>query len=237
MSRHESRLPGANDANGAGFNFVTGRGTQAWKLQDYDADARVMILPRIDWTDTNGDEYFIAAKRAEYINGVWTFSGVETERRNRVPVALSSNTVAVPELLETPDQIRRERAFPAQSKNLFNQTVQMPIVDILDYLKQHPTDLSPKIRHGWLTQLHGRIASPCTCLVVVLIAIPFGAASGRRNLFVGVASSILICFIYFVLQRLGLASGNVVWLPPWLAAWFPNLSFGIAAIWMLLRVR
>ena len=38
--------------------------------------------------------------------------------------------------------------------------------------------------------------------VVVVIALPFGAAGGRRNVFVGVASSIVICFIYFVLQQL-----------------------------------
>ncbi len=47
------------------------------------------------------------------------------------------------------------------------------------------------------TQLHGRLAAPWTCLVVVFIAIPFGSLSGRRNVLVGVASSILICFVFF----------------------------------------
>jgi lipopolysaccharide export system permease protein len=90
----------------------------------------------------------------------------------------------------------------------------------------------------WLyTKLHGRLAAPWTCLVVVLIALPFGAASGRRNIFVGVASSIFICFTFFVLLQLGLALGTGGYLPAWLAAWFPNLIFGIAGLWLTARVR
>ena len=101
----------------------------------------------------------------------------------------------------------------------------------------HPHDLPAGKRNELLTQLHGRFAAAWTCVVVVLIAIPFGAASGRRNLFVGVAGSIVICFVYFVLLKLGLQLGYGGILPPWLAAWFPNLAFGIAALWLMLRVR
>ena len=85
--------------------------------------------------------------------------------------------------------------------------------------------------------MHGRFAAPWTCVVVVLIAIPFGAASGRRNLFAGVAGSIVICFVYFVLMKLGLALGSHGELPAWLAAWLPNLAFGITGFWLMLRVR
>jgi len=81
------------------------------------------------------------------------------------------------------------------------------------------------------------LAAPWTCLVVVLIALPFGAASGRRNVFVGVASSILICFIYFVLQQLGLALGSGGYAPPWLAAWFPNLAFGLVGLGLTAALR
>jgi lipopolysaccharide export system permease protein len=54
---------------------------------------------------------------------------------------------------------------------------------------------------------------------------------------VGVASSIVICFTYFVLLQLGLALGTSGRLPAWLAAWFPNLAFGLAGLWMTARVR
>jgi len=87
------------------------------------------------------------------------------------------------------------------------------------------------------TKLHGRLAAPWTCLVVVLIALPFGAASGRRNVFVGVASSILICFTYFVLQQLSLALGSGGHVPPWAAAWSPNAAFGLTGLFLTARVR
>ena len=87
------------------------------------------------------------------------------------------------------------------------------------------------------TQLYGRLAAPWTCLVVVLIALPFGASVGRRNVFVGVASSIFICFTYFILMRFGLALGTGHKLLPWVAAWFPNLFFSAIGIWLTHRAR
>jgi lipopolysaccharide export LptBFGC system permease protein LptF len=73
----------------------------------------------------------------------------------------------------------------------------------------------------------------------VLIAIPFGAASGRRNLFFGVAGSIFICFSYFVIQSVCLALGSAPngHLPAWLAAWLPNIFFGVTGLVLTARVR
>ena len=87
-----------------------------------------------------------------------------------------------------------------------------------------------------LTQYHGRIAQPFTCLVVVLVALPFGAASGRRNVMVGVAGSVGICFLYFILMRWGLALGTAGHLPPIIAAWLPNLVFAVAGLILLRRI-
>ena len=64
-----------------------------------------------------------------------------------------------------------------------------------------------------------------------------GAASGRRNVVAGVASSISICFVYFVVQQLALALGTGGTVPPWAAAWAPNALFGITGLILTLRVR
>jgi len=71
----------------------------------------------------------------------------------------------------------------------------------------------------------------------VLIALPFGAASGRRNVFVGVASSVFICFVFFILRELCLALGGGGRVEPWLAAWAPNLIFGLAGLAFTQRTR
>jgi lipopolysaccharide export system permease protein len=72
---------------------------------------------------------------------------------------------------------------------------------------------------------------------VVLIAVPFASASGRRNVFVAVASSIFIFLTYFFLQQLGFALGEKGHLAAWLAAWFPNLLFATIGFVMMARVR
>jgi len=150
---------------------------------------------------------------------------------------MDTNELAVPEFTETPEQIRREIKFKDRSQPKADKLPEVPIADILDYRDLHPTDLTPATQHWLNTQLQGRLAFPFTSLVVVLIAIPFGAASGRRNLVAGVASSIVICIAYFVLLQVGLAAGEAGWLPAWLAGWFPNISFSAAAIWLMLRTR
>jgi lipopolysaccharide export system permease protein len=149
---------------------------------------------------------------------------------------LSTNVMALPEFSETPDQLKREIKFSNRLTVRSAQSTEVPVLEIIDYLKLHPHETS---RNKWwlLTQLHGRLAAPWTCLVVVLIAMPFGAASGRRNVFVGVASSIVICFAYFILLKIGLALGTGGYLPAWFAAWIPNLTFSIAGVWLMLRVR
>ena len=189
----------------------------------------------------DGTELWLFARRAIRTNGVWTFFNVReftvNWQTNSMPApALQTNVLAMPQFRETPEEIQSEINISKGMSLRARNKADIPITQILDYLHLHPHP--PEAIRSWLkTKLHGRYAAPWTCLVVVLIAIPFGAPSGRRNIFVGVASSIFICFVFFVLQQLGLALGTGGYLPPWLAAWFPNLSFGIAGIWMTARVR
>ena len=137
---------------------------------------------------------------------------------------------------ETPAEIRSEVKIAGSLRLRSSRKTDIPVVDLLDYLRLHP-NLKPA-DHAWLhTKLHGRLAAPWTCLVVVLIAIPFGAPSGRRNVFVGVAGSIFIAFGYFVLQQFCLALGSGGHLIPWVAAWLPNFVFALAAIILIRRVR
>jgi lipopolysaccharide export system permease protein len=112
----------------------------------------------------------------------------------------------------------------------------VPLTDIWSYLKFHP-GLSRADSSKLLTEFYSRLAAPWTCLVVVLIAIPFGTPSGRRNPFFGVAGSIFICFSYFVIEQASLPMGAGGVLPAWLAAWLPNIIFGATGLWLISRVR
>jgi lipopolysaccharide export system permease protein len=225
------------------LNFRNSRENRFWHIGAYNLKTGEMLGPVVvEWHSPDGSWRSIIADGAIRTNGVWTFSHVsEFQKRastNSLPVSLPQvPTLAMPEFSETLEEIRSQvsisERFAHQAKT---HRADVPITEIVNYLRLNPKP--PGSMRPWLyTKLHGRFAGPCTCLVVVLIAVPFAAASGRRNVFVGVAASLLIFFVYFVLQQFGFAVGEAGRVVPWLAAWSPNLVFATAGFWMMNRVR
>jgi lipopolysaccharide export system permease protein len=243
LKRHlepDPRAPGRNEYRNLCFDNT--RDGRRWRIGVYNSETGEMIEPCVYPAERDDSKpWELRAERARRIEGVWTFYGVLVFKTaadtNSPPVpTLRTNELAVPEFSETPEEINSEIKIRDSMTLRAAKKADVPIKDLLNYVRLHPR-LSRSDR-AWLeTKLAGRLAAPWTCLVVVLIAIPFGAAGGRRNVFVGVASSIVICFSYFVLQQLALALGTSGRLPAWLAAWFPNLSFGLAGLLMTARVR
>jgi lipopolysaccharide export system permease protein len=234
--------PGDVDAKNEfrNFGFTNARGHRTWFIGEYRVATAEMFKPQVSWYAADGSIQLLRADRAMHTNGVWMFyNAAEYSQANTtaplVP-SLVTNILAMPDFDETPRQIRSEIKISSYQSLKKNRSSDIPLTDIFAYLRLHPN--LPAADSGWLfTKFYGRIALPWTCLVVVLIAIPFGAATGRRNLFVGVAGSIFICFGYFVVQQTGLALGTGGYLPAWLAAWLPNLIFGALGVALMLRVR
>jgi lipopolysaccharide export LptBFGC system permease protein LptF len=154
-----------------------------------------------------------------------------------LPMVMKTNQLVVPQLTETPRIIRSEIKISGVGGSLSSlRRTQLSSSEILDYLKLHPK-LERKRSYALLTILHSRLAAPWICLVVVLIAVPFGAIPGRRNVFVGVASSVFICFVFLILKDLSLALGSGGFMPPWIAAWLPNAFFAATGLVLMWRVR
>jgi lipopolysaccharide export system permease protein len=222
------------------FGFTNGRDRRTWQIGRYDPARREMTDPKVDWNLPDGSHRELIAQRAIWTNQSWTFYGVlentyapDGTLTNRF---LPTNAVSRTAFNETPEIIQSEIKISARLGRRLGKKADLPLVEIFDYLRLHP-DLDAKDA-AWLhTRLQTRLADPWRCVVVVLIALPFGAASGRRNVFVGVASSIAIGFTYFVCQQMSTALGSGGHLPPWLAAWAPNLLAATLGIWLILRVR
>ena len=243
QKRHRAPDPkdlGRNEYRNVCFDNT--RDGRRWRIELYNSDTGEMFNLGV-YPIARGSAMLweLRADRARRSNGVWTLYNVrgfrEAADTNAPPVpVLRTNVLAFPEFTETPAEITSELKIQDNMTMRAAKKADVPIRDLVNYLRLHP-NLTPAY-HFWLyTKLEGRLAAPWTCLVVVLIAIPFGAVGGRRNVYVGVASSIIICFAYFVLLQLGLALGTSGYLPAWLAAWFPNLTFGLAGLWLTARVR
>lgn len=235
--RHEIKPLNFNDSS-------TNGAIRTWQVAIYNTRTFEMIEPRVILTPRNGNSNFwIKASAAQWTNHAWHFFGkveedIETNKAPLVPV-LRTNTLIVPELTETPKEIQSEinmMQYRKISVSSRTRKTDIPLADIVNYLKLHPQP-DRKTRSWLRTKLHGRFAGPFTCLVVVFVAVPFAAGSGRRNVFVGVAASIVIFFVYFVLQQVGLTFGETGWVWPWFGAWFPNLFFTGLGLYMMAKVR
>ena len=221
------------------FGLNNEREHRKWYISRYDPRKTQMFGVTVFWTLPDGSSRQLNADRAIRTNGVWTFFIVKEYQQEYAGAPmlkqLQTNALAVPEFDETPKQIQGEIKM-SNSAALDPRTQNIPLKEILEYLERHPR-LPGQNASALLTVFHGRLAAPWTCIVVVLIAIPFGAGSGRRNLFFGVAGSIFLVAGFLVAQQVSLALGAHGYLPAWLAAWLPNLLFGALGLYLTSRVR
>ncbi len=218
--------------------FNSGLNAQRWFISAFHLETFDLIGVNVLIAPSDQPGMTFSASRGWRETNTWVFTNVTLNydaAGAEFGAKLHYDTRAMPEFTETPEQILSEIKIGRLNSARRIQRAQFSVREILNYRRLHPDGT---VNDGVLnTKLHGRLATPWTCLVVVVIALPFGAASGRRNVFAGVASSIVICFVYFILGQTALTLGSGGHLPGWVAAWAPNLLFGLAGIVMTLRVR
>lgn len=222
------------------FGFMNRRDQRSWHADVCDLLTGEMLGPQVEYTAPDGRRRWLFAAQAVHTNGQWHFlEAREFERpaqgeRFLVPVR-SLPVLTLPEFGETPELLRNAHLVQGRLQRRFSRKLDLPVRTLREYARLNP-GLSPEER-AWLeTHIQGRMALPVTCVVVVLVALPFGLLSGRRNVFFGVAGSVFVVFVYMVLQQLGLALGTGGHLPPWLAAWSPNLMFAGIGTVLILRL-
>jgi LPS export ABC transporter permease LptF/LPS export ABC transporter permease LptG len=84
-------------------------------------------------------------------------------------------------------------------------------------------------------QLQKKIAFPLITLVMAVLAVPFALSGGRRGALSGVVVALVIGVTYVLTSSLFEAMGNVSQLPPLIAAWSPDLIFGLAGGYMIMK--
>jgi lipopolysaccharide export LptBFGC system permease protein LptF len=84
-------------------------------------------------------------------------------------------------------------------------------------------------------QLHNKLSVPAISFIMAIIAVPFALTMGKRGGLMGVATAIGVALAYWTLGQIFSSMGNVSTLPPMLAAWSPDLLFGLAGGYLLLR--
>ncbi len=129
----------------------------------------------------------------------------------------------LPDLRETPVYFKKENR---QSSEMSFGELQRYIHD----LRQSGFD-TMRLR----VQLNRKLAYPLITLIMAVLGVPFALSMGRRGSLTGIAVAIGLAIAYWVAAGMFEAMGNVNMLPAFLAAWSPDLLFGLAGGYLLLR--
>jgi LPS export ABC transporter permease LptF/LPS export ABC transporter permease LptG len=134
------------------------------------------------------------------------------------------NVQSFPELTEPPDYFNRE----------VRQAFQMNWSELSRYiagLRRAGFDVA-----NLTVQWHVKIAYPMIAPISMLLAIPFAFLVGARGAVGGVTIGIAIGIGYWSIARLMEAMGGVGQLPPFLAAWSPDLIFFFIGLYFFFKI-
>ena len=91
-------------------------------------------------------------------------------------------------------------------------------------------DNKEKLDNEFVIELYDKIALPLTTIALVLIGVPLAITPPRVRYNRGFLFSILIIFAYYLIRALSISFGEAGALPPFFAAWMPNLVLTLLGV-------
>ena len=85
--------------------------------------------------------------------------------------------------------------------------------------------------------IHGKLAHSFTPLVMVVLGLPFAFRVGRRGSLYGIGVALVLVLVYWAVLAIFNALGLETILEPWVAAWAPNVIFGLLGVYLMLYIR
>ena len=80
-----------------------------------------------------------------------------------------------------------------------------------------------------------KYALPCASFIAVLIALPLAVRFGKKGRTLGIALSVVVLFVYYILSAVGAAFGKNGAITPWIAVWLPNVIMAAAGGYLILK--
>ena len=205
------------------LNYL-GAGGRFFLIRRYEGDAGRMEEVVVQQFAAGTLVHRIDASLAEWEGGEWVFR--EGFLRRFDEAGLESIEAfeerRFPEITETPRDFLR----------IVKEPDEMTLRELREH--RHRTRLSG----GDVTKLqvneHMRFSFPAATFIVMLLGAPLTGAIRRGGHALGFGIALLVGFVYYVLLQIGETFGQNGTLPPFLAAWLPNLVFiagGFTGLW------
>ncbi len=174
----------------------------------------------------------IIALKGTWTGIAWKFHNCQITSYNTVNPNVSGEIRIYEEKLmdikETPRDFLRQRLDVSN----------MNLRQLHDYIKRFSGSGAVKTVNNLTVDYHQKIAFPIRNVVIILVGLPFAlASSGKRKAmtFTSIAVALVIGFLYYVIDAVGLALSKGGGLPPWAGAWLAPMIFLIIAAMLIKR--
>lgn len=214
----------------AGWQWISGGSDRIFNYRFFDPDHNVFAdLSVFDFDPSFNMTRRIYARRAFWEPHVhqWILEDGWMRQFNQGKVAkyMPFSVAAFKDIGQQPDYFKRE----------VRTSEQMSVVELGHYIRELGRSGFDVVRLS--VQFWTKFSYPLVALVVSLIGIPFSFTVGRKGALTGIALSLGIAIAFWSVSSLFQAMGNLSQLPPPVAAWCPDILFGIGGAYLLLRVR
>ena len=213
--------------------WTMGKGFHIYYYRLFDPTEKVMVDVNVYELQPSTFQLVrqIKAERARWNAGAKTWiyeNGWSSDFQSDTNCTRSGFQIATfPELTEPPGYFLKE----------YLQDTQMNFVQLDQYIRDLRDSGYGYDTVGLEVQLYRKFSVPLFALIMATIAIPFGFLVGSRGAMTGIGVSIAIALSYVGISTLFEKIGEVGQLPPVMAAWAPDLVFGLAGLYLLLRMK
>lgn len=179
-------------------------------VQEFENDMLVRV-EKAEWADWNG------AKWVMHDGIIYDLSGGDGVERT-----MTFDHQALP-IVQKPDRINASQKDPDEMtiRELREQ------IQILDENAVNTNKMK--------VEMYNRFALPLASLVCAIVGAPLGMQKQRGSSSIGFGISVVVIFIYYTIMTLGNALGNGGRIPPYLAAFLPDIICGITGAVLVYR--
>ncbi len=169
-------------------------------------------------------------KRIDAANGkyqeIWIFENVKVREFDTTGSEVINNyqTLEMAQLKERPEDFLK-RAKPLEEMNF---------LEILRFVAKRSRAGEDVGKEE--VELNYRFSYPIITIILLLIALPISVVLRKGGIAIGLGLSIVMAFLFWGLIQSCRAYGVAGLMDPLVAAWFPNVLFGIIGIVLMLKV-
>ena len=179
-------------------------------VQEFENDTLVRV-EKADYADWNGSKWVMHEGRIYDVSVGETVTRTMTFKNQELPISQKPNKVSASQ--KKPDEMT--------IRELREQ------ISLLDQNSVNTNKMK--------VEMYNRFAMPLASLVCAIVGAPLGMQKQRGSSSIGFGISVVVIFIYYTIMTLGNALGNGGKIPPYIAAFLPDIVCGIAGIFLVYR--